>query len=96
MERDKVLNRLKRSLQFSSMIYYDLFKKNVCFLKTLLTSNVIQLMNCKSDIFHQHAGCQLHFLLGMLFHLKAIQWHTDICVVLRIKSPSGLAGIQND
>lgn len=36
------------------------------------------------------------FLFGILLHLKAVEWHTDICVVPQIPNPSGLADIQSD
>ena len=63
----------------------------------LIASNVIHLRNKKPSIFHQHPGCRFCFLHGTLFHLKGVQQHTDICVVLQsTESPSGLAGIRND
>lgn len=78
------------------MIYGEPVKKIYVFFNRLHTSDVIHLMDKKPSIFHQHARCQFYLLLGMPFHLKAVLWYTDICVVPQIQSPSGLAGIQND
>ena len=77
------------------MIYGDLLKKYIYI--WLIASDVIHLRNKKPSVFHQHPGCQFCFLRGTLFHLKGVQQHTDICVVLQsTESPSGLAGLQND
>lgn len=71
-------------------------KKIDVFFKRFLASDVTHLMDKKPGIFHRDARYQFYLLLGTLFHLKAVLWHTDICVVPRIQSPSGLAGIRND